>query len=294
MLKKDAIIKLLLSLIFFILLFFNYRNTQNMFNMEKENENRTYNYCIDNKINNDQCNLIISNHQNEHGPDAITFYQIMMTTNKVNWLNYLLVLIISLASSYYICNLFKSKMITNILNREKYSKTMLKTLLKSYQSTLVIIIPIIIILTLTFINTYNLNYNYATNYFPLLWHTNYSPYLYTFTYIIEIILFCLFFININLLIARKNHNLIIVLIESFLIFIGIDILFEVIFGNIISKLIYDGFSSRFNIVNILSAGYATNLIEMLILPIILYIISFIILYFVYKNKEKFIIDIEKN
>ena len=58
--------------------------------------------------------------------------------------------------------------------------------------------------------------------------------------------------------------------------------------------LYNTFSSRFNIVNILNIGYAKNVFEMIFLPLCLVIISLVILIIAYKNKEKFIIDCEKN
>lgn len=294
MIRKNIIINLLISIIFFIVLIFNFNNTKKMFNMEKESENRYYNYCINNNIKTDGCNETILNHNKENGVDAITFYKIMTISGKTNYLNYTLIILISLCSCFTVCKLYKNKSIVNFLDRKKFSSVKIKMLLKCYMSSLVIIIPIILLWILCFINTCSVNYAYAIKNFPIFWHVNYSPYLYVIFYIIAISLFCLFFINISLIIARKNHNIVVVVIESFLTFVGIDIFIEVVFGWIISNILYGEFTSRFNILNILSVGYAKNLNEMIILPLILYVISFVILYFTYKNKEKFIIDVEKN
>lgn len=79
-----------------------------------------------------------------------------------------------------------------------------------------------------------------------------------------------------------------------MLFIVVDIILELLLGVIMSNILFNGFSSRFNIVNILNIGYAQNIFEMLLLPISLVIISFIVVIIIYKNKEKFIIDCEKN
>lgn len=165
---------------------------------------------------------------------------------------------------------------------------------KSYLSSLVIIIPIIIIWIIILKNTFNQNYNYAVNYFPIFWHVKYNIYFYILISIMSIILFLLTFTNISLIILRKNQNIALIAIESFLIFIAIDIIIEVLFGWLLSNILFNVFNSNLNIVNILSLGYANNFKEMIMLPMILYVITLIILIFKYINKEKFIIDIEKN
>lgn len=293
MYKKNILINIILSFIFLISLLISFNNTKNNFEQERNNSQRTYNYCLENK-DKDFCQKIIDNYNKNDIPDAVTFYQIMITNQKSNWLNYTLTIIISITSTYTLCKMFKSQNVINIINRENYNKFKIKNLLKSYLSSLVIIIPIIIIWIIILKNTFNQNYNYAVNYFPIFWHVNYNIYLYILISIMSIILFLLTFTNISLIILRKNQNIALIAIESFLIFIGIDIIIEVLFGWLLSNILFNGFNSNLNIVNILSLGYANNFKEMIMLPMILYVITLIILIFKYINKEKFIIDIEKN
>lgn len=293
MYKKNISINIILSFIFLISLLISFNNTKNNFEQERNNSQRTYNYCLENK-DKDFCQKIINNYNKNDIPDAVTFYQIMITNQKSNWLNYTLTIIISITSTYTLCKMFKNKNVINIINRENYNKFKIKNLLKSYLSSLVIIIPIIIIWIIILKNTFNQNYNYAVNYFPIFWHVKYNIYFYILISIMSIILFLLTFTNISLIILRKNQNIALIAIESFLIFIGIDIIIEVLFGWLLSNILFNGFNSKLNIVNILSLGYANNFKEMIMLPMILYVITLIILIFKYINKEKFIIDIEKN
>ena len=111
---------------------------------------------------------------------------------------------------------------------------------------------------------------------------------------LSIYMFTIFFINIGLIVARKNHSIIVVLIESFLVFLAIDVVIEIVIGTIIGNIIVGGRISRFNILNVLYVNYASNYLDMILFPLILLILSFIILKLKYNNKEKFIIDIEKN
>ena len=144
MYKKNISINIILSFIFLISLLLSFNNTKNNFEQERNNSQRTYNYCLENK-DKDFCQKIIDNYNKNDIPDAVTFYQIMITNQKSNWLNYTLTIIISITSTYTLCKMFKSKNVINIINRENYNKFKIKNLLKSYLSSLVIIIPIIII-----------------------------------------------------------------------------------------------------------------------------------------------------
>jgi len=118
--------------------------------------------------------------------------------------------------------------------------------------------------------------------------------LFLIIYFLSIFIYTISLLNIGLIISRKNHNLIVVTIESFLLFIAIDIIIELFFGIVLSRLLGNGFSSRLNILNFFNVGYATTILEMILYSTLFVIMTFIVLIIVYNNKEKFIIDIEKN
>ena len=156
-------------------------------------------------------------------------------------------------------------------------------------------VPLIILFVFSYLYSGHFNYTYLINsggYYSF--YVDANPIIFIILYILCIFLFFIFFTNLGLIVVRKNHNIIVVIIESFLLFIVVDIILELLLGVIISNILFNGFSSRFNIVNILNIGYAQNVFEMLLLPISLVIISFILVIIIYKKKEKFIIDCEKN
>ncbi len=267
------------------------------FNSMYASSERTYLYCIEQSIDNDRCNYLIANHNNKEimTADIFTVFFTTLMSSKINWINYVLIILIGLSSLLYFCKLCKSKMTNNILERENYSNFIKKTILNCYKKFWVLFIPLLLLFIFSCLYSGHFNYSYIINsggYYSF--YVDMNPVLYIILYILSIFMFFMFFINIGLIIARKNHNIVIVIIESLLAFIIIDIIIELMFGFILSNVLYNTFSSRFNIVNILNIGYAKNVFEMIFLPLCLVIISLVILIIAYKNKEKFIIDCEKN
>ena len=104
----------------------------------------------------------------------------------------------------------------------------------------------IIMLLLSFLASGHFDYHYVQRTSGFIYF-DYSMnfIIYYILILLYMVLISIFFINIGLIVLRKNHNLIVVLFEAFLIYI-------------------------------------------------LALITFIIVILKYKNKEKFIIDCEKN
>lgn len=288
-----------LLIMFFLIIVFTLgllKSKKDFNNMYSSSE-YTYLYCIKNNLDNDRCNYLIENHNNKEVMTADTFtvfFTSLMSQNN-SWINYILIILIVLPTLFQFCKLCKSKVTINILDRKQYSSFLRNIIIDCYKKIWILIIPIILLFIFSYVYSGHFNYTYIINsgaYYSF--YVNLNPIVYIILYVFCIFLFFIFFTNIGLIIARKNHNIIIVAIESFLFFIVIDILLELVLGLIISNILYNGFSSRFNLVNILNIGYAQNIFEMIILPVCLVIISFIILKIIYKSKENFIIDCEKN
>ena len=288
-----------LLIMFFLIIVFTlgFLKSKKDFDSMYSSSEYTYLYCIKNNLDNDRCNYLIENHNNKEIMTADTFtifFTSLMSQNN-SWINYILIILIVLPTLFHFCKLCKSKMTINILDRKQYSRFLKNIIIDCYKKIWILIIPIVLLFIFSYVYSGHFNYTYIINsgaYYSF--YVNLNPIVYIILYVFCIFLFFIFFTNIGLIIARKNHNIIIVVIESFLFFIVIDIILELVLGLIISNILYNGFSSRFNLVNILNIGYAQNIFEMITLPVCLVIISFIILKIIYKSKEKFIIECEKN
>lgn len=294
---KNNYISLLIMFFLIIIFIFGLQTTKKDFDSMYNASEYTYSYCIENNVNNDRCNYLIENHNNKEVLTADTFtvfFTSLMSQNN-SWINYVLVILIVFPTMFYFCKLCKSKMAINILDRESYFLFLKNNIINCYKKIWIIIVPLIILFVLSYLYSGHFNYTYIINsggYYSF--YVDANPIIFIILYILCIFLFFMFFTNLGLIVVRKNHNIIVVIIESFLLFIVVDIILELLLGVIISNILFNGFSSRFNIVNILNIGYAQNVFEMLLLPISLVIISFILVIIIYKKKEKFIIDCEKN
>ena len=293
-LKKNliSIVSMLIILIIFMLSFFSVKKEYDSMYSSQKN---LYYSCLENK--NDNCLEYIKEFEENDvkTADTITVFFTSLMEQKASIMNYLLVIFLVVPSLIPFCKICKNKIINNILNRKKYNEFLKETFINCYKKVWIIFIPLLILFIASLIYSGHFNYNYILNsesYYSFYVYIN--PLIYCILYFVSILFFTIFYINIGLIVARKNSNIAIVGIESFLLFIIIDIIFEIIFGFLISKIIFNSFSSRFNLLNILNIGYAKNILEMILIPLILVIISFVILKIIYKSKEKFIIDCNKN
>ena len=293
-LKKNliSIVSMLIILIIFMLSFFSVKKEYDSMYSSQKN---LYYSCLENKS--DNCLEYIKEFEENDvkTADTITVFFTSLMEQKASIMNYLLVIFLVVPSLIPFCKICKNKIINNILNRKKYNEFLKETFINCYKNIWIIFIPLLILFIASLIYSGHFNYDYILNsesYYSFYVYMN--PLIYCILYFVSILFFTIFYINLGLIIARKNSNIAIVGIESFLLFILIDIILEIIFGLLISKIIFNSFSSRYNLLNILNIGYAKNILEMILIPLILVIITFIILKIIYKSKEKFIIDCNKN
>ncbi len=115
---------------------------------------------------------------------------------------------------------------------------------------------------------------------------NYSIY---FVFILNIILYSIFLSNVFWFFAKSGYNFILTIIESFV--------FVKIF-NIICATISPIFSFNYDIANILSGSTITSLLDVSYVVVIIYmlllvIVSYIALFYRYKDKESLVMSCEK-
>jgi hypothetical protein len=112
--------------------------------------------------------------------------------------------------------------------------------------------------------------------------------LYFLVIFVQSILISLLYINISLIISRYENNHILSTIKSYLVVFGLDIFFELIVG----IQWFNNSDIFFNILNIYN--YNTNSYSHLVFLLVLDIITLILLFICYRDREKLIISSEKN
>lgn len=208
-------------------------------------------------------------------------------------------LILFIMSIYGIVNVFKDKMALTLLQREKYSTFMKKILFKMYRYSWFWLLVMLIIFGVCMINS-----NFAPEIvidMGMNWGKDLMSNvpLFIVLYLLNILVFSVFYLNIALIVIRKQHNYFLAVIESFLIVIGIELFLEIVvqaifFGKIIGN--YD-LGLVYNVMNMFSfniSEYTHGLFSLFSFGIGCVILSYVVLYFSYRNKEKLIIDCEKN
>ena len=201
-------------------------------------------------------------------------------------------LFVIIPSLCYISSYLKNNMISEEIKKTSYSKIKRKLFRKSYYSALILPVVIIITFLICFLYTKNFDASYAIKNGLVPWNENSLKYpaLFIFLYLLNVIIHSILYVNIGICIVRKYHNYFVAVILSFLVFIGIEAILEIGGGMICSFLSKTDFGLYFNLMNFITFNDSKGLIMPLVVPFIVMIISFVVIHFLYKDKEKLIVD----
>ncbi|MBQ8902586.1 MAG: hypothetical protein IJY87_05985 [Bacilli bacterium] len=244
----------------------------------KNNDNNTDDY--------ESCNNFIS----EYNEEKLSFFSVFSSTtiDYVNHLALIMIIIVNVFGIIWINKVLKNKYILNYYTRCS-SKNFIKTLIKeSYVYILPIILSFMICIVYIYSNTTlemtQLSIN--NSFWSISWMNH--PYLFIILYLLQLSLFLGTYINLGLIMSRRNYNYILSLISTYLLFLGIQLIDEIILGKIF-KLKYS-----LSIANCFIFDDSYGITLPLIFPIVLFLITFIIVILIYNNKEKLYLDCEKN
>ena len=229
----------------------------------------------------------------ENGSSGFILYQEMIS-KKTFPQGYLQVLIIIIPTCYLFTKYFKSRIILYENNRRNYAKNLLSVIKKSYIFSLIPSIVLLFVFLFYYKYTGRFNIvNYEVN--SIVWSNISKPWLFILIYLINLILTNLMFTNICILVSRKYHNYFISVILSFLVTIGLQLFLEIIVSGMFCKiLLHSDFGIIFNIMNSIPFNDSYGLLWPLVFSLSMNLLIIFIIYLVYKNKEKLIIDCEKN
>lgn len=185
--------------------------------------------------------------------------------------------------------------IKNILCREKYSKFLRKEYINSLLSSLIIPLSLMLLFILCYKFSGHFDINKTKDLVGEIVYTynNYlNPNYYMIMFFVNLLLQSIFFINIVYIVDYKSEKILLTYIKSYLIFLGLQIL-----GEVLRKLIVliNGTEGHHYV-------YLTNywtygdidkfMLIPLIINLLLISITFYILYRIYSNKEKVLINNE--
>lgn len=229
-------------------------------------------------------------------PDFLTVFSTTIL-EKLNSTNYVFIIFILISALIYICKVFKYNQVSNQITRDGYFNVIKKLFLHSYKS--VFLLPLVIagvfLICICYVGTFEIHYSLTSNYFLWKSSTISNPIIFMIMYIINLFIHSVLYVNISLCIVRKHHNLFVAVILSLLTIIGIEAFMEIVIGAIIfSSIFHSDFGMIFNIINFFSFNDVFGFGICMIIPFALMVISFVVLYLLYRNKEQLIIDCESN
>ena len=231
-------------------------------------------------------------HYNEYKKTNFYYLYKSVYDNYLNIFNILLFFVVVLPIAFYICSLFKNNFLKNFLTRDTYKNFKKKLWKYTYSNALIFptILLIAFILCAILSNSYYVNIVEAMGVTVLD-----NPILYVALYLLGIICFSITYANIFLISVRKNHNPFIALIVSLLIFMGAGLFLETSLSKFLDIIaVNKNYIDLFSLINPFHFSIEFGLIPTIIMHLILPTITSIIVYFCYRNKEKLLLDCEKN
>ena len=217
-------------------------------------------------------------------------------TWQVQYIGYVAFLIVVIPTMIKVCKKLKYKQIINSNSRESYHSFLKKLLKTAYQYIWVLALLSLIMMIPIMMNT-SLNPEYAIIKSHGMWQSNiiYHPVLFVIAYLINVTLYSVIFVHIALLVARKQQKTIPCIIISYVLYLAIEIFLETVVKVIIfQRIFHSEFGMIFNIINVFGMNDLYGVGTLLLLNLCMVLISFALVYLVYKNKEKFVIQCEKN
>jgi hypothetical protein len=227
-----------------------------------------------------------------------TYYDIINDNVSYNSISlctvfyFLIPFLVIVSSLYNISKKFKNQDIKNHLTRESYNKYIKKILLDSYKS--VFIWPMITILLFMF------SYIISNGSFEII-DTNSSfsyeilsnPVAFMLSNLLNTIFMSFFWTNIALLIVPDTRNYIISVLESIMIYFGIALTNTFFVILLISKILNKDVEKYLDFLDVYTYNNR-NLLSFNILCLSVALISGLLVYLKYKNKEKIIMKLERN
>lgn len=227
-----------------------------------------------------------------------TYYDIINDNVSYNSISlctvfyFLIPFLVITSSLYNISKKFKNQDIKNHLTRESYNKYIKEIFLDSYKS--VFIWPMITILLFMF------SYIISNGSFEII-DTNSSfsyeilskPVMFMLSNLLNTIFMSFFWTNIALLIVPDTRNYIVSVLESIMIYFGIALTNTFFAILLISKILNKDVEKYLDFLDVYTYNNR-NLLSFNILCLSIALISGLLVYLKYKNKEKIIMKLERN
>lgn len=223
--------------------------------------------------------------------DTLTTFNEILNDSKYSFIYFLAVpFLIIMSSMYEISKRFKSGEIKNRLTRESYNNYIKDVFKSSYKS--ILLWPLITIYVLVFSYMISGTFGVSNESIAFTKEILSHPALFIFSYLLNTILMSIFYINIGLILVPENRNYLVTVIETIMVYYGITLTNTFFIISFVLKDFKDS-EKYFDFFDMYTYN-DRELIPFNLLCLGVSLISLLLVYLKYKNKEKILIKLEKN
>lgn len=223
--------------------------------------------------------------------DTLTTFNEILNDSEYSFIYFLAVpFLIIMSSMYEISKRFKSGEIKNRLTRESYNNYIKDVFKSSYKS--ILLWPLITIYVLVFSYMISGTFEVSAETIAFTKEILSHPALFIFSYLLNTILMSIFYINIGLILVPENRNYLVTVIETIMVYYGITLTNTFFIISFVLKDFKDS-EKYFDFFDMYTYN-DRELIPFNLLCLGVLLISLLLVYLKYKNKEKILIKLEKN
>lgn len=223
--------------------------------------------------------------------DTLTTFNEILNDSEYSFIYFLAVpFLIIMSSMYEISKRFKSGEIKNRLTRESYNNYIKDVFKSSYKS--ILLWPLITIYVLVFSYMISETFEVSAETIAFTKEILSHPALFIFSYLLNTILMSIFYINIGLILVPENRNYLVTVIETIMVYYGITLTNTFFIISFVLKDFKDS-EKYFDFFDMYTYN-DRELIPFNLLCLGVSLISLLLVYLKYKNKEKILIKLEKN
>lgn len=249
--------------------------------LNKENDEREY------------CEWKITTNPKQKPDATYIFFEIVLLGTAVKMIYFLLPLLILLCSLINISKYFKNGYLKNIYLRTDYLKFIKKEKVRAYLLSLIIPVIFILVFLIVVLVFGNFDYRYSmANYDYIIELSFFKNFWFNIImYLIIPVFHFMFIINIGFLMIKKNNNIILSTVYSFLIYMCLWLFSEGVIGQILLKRILNitSFVEYFNFQSFWSMSGIEYPILLFFINLLFFTVTSFMVNKSYSNKESVMI-----
>lgn len=226
-------------------------------------------------------------------PDTFQVYFYTMAHFSINYIQWLAPLFVISATVWLWHRKLHSGFIKDELLRSNYKKVIIRNLLSSAKACFILPLVFGILFVFAFLISGHFNVANPTDSIVNVEFLDNIPKLIV-VYFVVLFLHSILYACIGLIFCKKNRNVLITIVSSYLCFLALEIISEVFVGGFLLMILgLQKYSSTFNLLGIWIYCDYPSLDLLLIYSIVLALLGMAGVFFVYKDKEEVLLKIEK-